>query len=243
MDISVVIPVKNGQKYLDAVLKAVFAQEIGASFEVIVVDSGSRDNTLDIVSRYPVRLYQIPEAEFNHGLTRNLGISKAEGRFIILLTQDAVPYDDQWMRGLVDNFKNDDHLAGVYSRQLPHQDSGALTKFLVQRFFTSETERRESRIARAEDYSRLTPCQKHRFCNFDNVSSCIRKSIWQKVPFAKTDFGEDLEWSKKVLEAGYGIVYDPKSKVCHAHDFSFSGWYRRNLINHKKLHSLFGVKN
>lgn len=241
IDISIVIPVKNGQRYLDSVLKAIFSQQINARFEAIIVDSGSTDMTLDIVRRYPVRLYQILKKEFNHGLTRNLGISKSQGKYTILLTQDAVPYNNHWMQSLVDNLERDERIAGAYSRQMPNSDSHVITQIRVSRFFTAHNKRRDSQIHKTEDYDKLSPQEKHRFCNFDNVSSCIRKSVWEKIPFPKTDFAEDLEWSKRVLEAGYKIAYEPDSIVYHSHDFSVFDWYKRNRINYNKLYLLFGI--
>lgn len=241
VDISVVIPVKNGWKYLDSLLRAVFSQKINSGFEVIIIDTGSIDKSLNIIRRYPVSLYQINEKSFNHGLTRNLGISKANGKYIILLTQDAIPFDSYWMKRLIDSLEKDERVAGVYSRHIPHKDCCFLARIMVSRFFTSETKRREGRIDKIEDYNKLSPEEKYRLCNFNNVSSCIRKSIWQVIPFSETDFGEDLEWSKKVLEAGYKIIYEPDSIVYHSHDFSVSEWYERNRINYKKLHSLFGI--
>ena len=105
--VSVVIPVKDGERYLDPALKAVFSQNINAEYEVIIVDSGSRDRSSDIIKKYPVRLYQIDAEDFNHGLTRNLGVSKAQGNYVILMTQDAVPRNKRWMRELVDNLERD----------------------------------------------------------------------------------------------------------------------------------------
>ena len=241
IDVSVVIPVKNGQRYLDSVLRAVFSQKINAKFEVIIIDSGSGDKTLDIIKQYPVRLYQIDEKKFNHGLTRNLGISKAQAKFVILTTADAIPCNNHWMEELIDDIKNDECVAGIYSRQIPHKDSHVITQIRVSRFFTSYRKRRESQMNRIEDYNKLSPREKHRFCNFDNVSSFIRKSVWAKIPLPKTDFSEDLEWSKKVLEAGYKIVYKPDSIVYHSHDFSILDWYNKNRVNSKKLCALFGV--
>jgi len=226
---------------LDSVLKAIFSQQINAGFEVIIIDSGSTDMTLDIVRRYPVRLYQIIKKEFNHGLTRNLGISKAQGKYIILMTQDAIPYNNRWMQSLVDNLEHDERVAGVYSMQIAHGDSHILTQIRVNRFFTSSKIRRESQIDKIEDYNRLSPKEKHRFCNFDNVSCCIRKTVWEGIPFPKADFGEDIEWSKNVLEKGYKIAYEPDSIVYHSHDFSISDWYKRNRANYNKLHLLFGI--
>jgi len=241
VDISIVIPVKNGEKYLDYLLKAVFSQKVSSEFEVIVVDSGSKDRTIDIITQYPVTLYQINDYEFNHGLTRNFGISKAKGKYIVLMTQDAVPYDSHWLIQLIDAINSDENIAGVYSRQIPSQDVDVLMQLITARSFASEKGKRQSKIRNPAEYARLLPREKYRFCNFDNVSSCIRKEVWEKCPFPKTEFGEDIEWAKTVLERGYQINYEPDSIVYHSHNFSIQNWYRRNRLNSNKLAALFGI--
>ena len=238
--ISVVIPTLNEGNIIERCLKSLSKQTY-KDFEVIIVDSGSKDRTIEIASYYPVSIYQTEEASFNHGLTRNYGISKAQGEYVILLTADAIPCNNSWMEKLIENLKCDDQVAGVYSRQIPHKDAQLLTQMRVNRYFTASRERRESKNFNCDDYAKLSPRHKHRFCNFDNVSSCIRKSVWKKTPFSKTDFAEDLEWSKHVLEAGYKIVYEPESIVYHSHDFSILGLYKKTLINCSKLYSLFGL--
>jgi len=243
IDISVIIPVKNGQRYLKSVLEAVFSQEINAKFEVIIVDSGSTDKTLNIIMQYQLTHYRIRETEFNHGLTRNFAISKSQGKYIILMNSDAIPYNNRWMERLVSNLECDQRAAGVYSRQVPHKESHPLTQVRVNRFFTSSKTRRESQIDKIDDYEKLSPREKHRFCNFDNVSSCIRRDVWDKIPFPKTDFAEDLEWSESVLRAGHKIIYEPDSIVYHSHDFSIFDWYKKNRVNFNKLASLFGLNN
>lgn len=239
--ISVVIPIKNGERHIDLVLKSVFSQNINAEFEVIVIDSGSKDKSLNIIKKYPVKLYQIEEGDFNHALTRNFGVSKAQGKYVVLMTQDAIPRNKRWMRELIGSLEPDGRIAGVYSRQLPRKDSSSLTKARVNRFFTSQGQRRESEVNRIEDFERLSPKDMYELCNFDNVSSCIRRSVWKTFPFPETEFGEDIEWARRVLEAGYKIVYEPHSIVYHSHDYSVIDWYRRNRINYNRLNSLFGV--
>jgi rhamnosyltransferase len=222
-------------------LKALFVQEIDAEFEVVIVDSGSCDGTLDIIRSYPVKLYQIKPEEFNHGLTRNFGISLSEGRYIILMTQDAIPYDRSWMKNLVGHLQGNNDIAGVYSRQIPHKDSSYLSRMRVGRFFTSSEVKKEAKIEDIDSYNKLSPAEKHRLCSFDDVSSCLRRQVWEKIPFSKTDFAEDIEWAEHVLKAGYRIIYEPDSVVYHSHDFSVIGWYKRNRINSNKLSSLFGL--
>ncbi len=242
IDISVVIPVKNGERYLDSALRAVFSQKTDLKFEVIIIDSGSGDATPDIIKNYPAcRLYRIKEEDFNHGLTRNFGISMAMGRYVILMTQDAVPCDNRWMEKLVNNLEHDSRVAGVYSRQIPHKDASVFAQIRTNRFLTSQREKRISRIDNIECYNKLPPLEKHSFCNFDNVSSCIRKSIWENFKFFRAEFGEDIEWAKRVLEASYKIIYEPDSMVYHSHDYSIAGWYKRNRINYNKLHAIFGL--
>ncbi|MGL6337900.1 MAG: glycosyltransferase family 2 protein, partial [Waterburya sp.] len=98
---SVVIPVKNGDEFLDEVLQQVLSQKTDFAYEVIVIDSGSTDRSLEIIKNYDVNLIQIDAKKFNHGLTRNLGVQKSSGEFIAFVTQDATPVNDQWLQNLV----------------------------------------------------------------------------------------------------------------------------------------------
>lgn len=118
MDASIVIPVKNGGELLDRVLEKVFEQKTKYEYEVICVDSGSSDNTIEIVKKYPCRLYQIAPQEFGHGKTRNYGASKGTGEFIVFITQDALPANEYWLENLIDAMKVDDEVVGGFGRHL-----------------------------------------------------------------------------------------------------------------------------
>ena len=87
LDVTVIIPTFNGERYLGRILDALREQDTDAGFEVLVVDSGSTDATLDIVAarvgalgEAQLRLHQIPNSEFGHGRTRNLAAQLARGR-------------------------------------------------------------------------------------------------------------------------------------------------------------------
>ncbi|MDQ3231704.1 MAG: glycosyltransferase family 2 protein, partial [Pseudobdellovibrionaceae bacterium] len=84
--VSIVIPVKNGYRYLREVLEAVGGQETDFAFEIVVVDSGSTDGSLEVLKKHNVQLIEINSHEFNHGSTRNLAISKTRGQFVVMLT-------------------------------------------------------------------------------------------------------------------------------------------------------------
>ncbi|MCK4667799.1 glycosyltransferase family 2 protein, partial [Candidatus Dependentiae bacterium] len=86
ISVSIIIPTKNGEKYLDRVLNMLFSQETAFDFEVIIIDSGSKDKTLKIIKKYPAQLIKIRPREFGHGKTRNYGVGISKGKFLVFLT-------------------------------------------------------------------------------------------------------------------------------------------------------------
>jgi GT2 family glycosyltransferase len=59
------------------------------------------------------------------------------------------------------------------------------------------------------------------------------------VPFEKTNFGEDVRWGKRVVEAGYKIVYEPRSAVFHSHERGPLYDLRRYYLDQRMLLELF----
>src|SRR5262245_48205054 len=102
--VTLLVPTWNAGPEFPDILARMRAQRLDRPFEVLVIDSGSTDGTAEFLRGQPVRLVEIPNSEFNHGLTRNLGIRKAGGQIVIMATQDARPADEQWMQRLVDCF-------------------------------------------------------------------------------------------------------------------------------------------
>ena len=240
--VSIVIPTYNGGEDFKRCLRAIHAQEVDFSYEVIAIDSGSTDRTVQVAKEFSVRVHEIDKKDFDHGLTRNRGIELSEGEFIVLLTQDAVPADSRWLGALIKPFYEDQLIAGVYARQIPKDDADVLTKRHLNNWLTARTERDVKHITDRAAYEALPPMKKYMFCNFDDVCSCIRRSVWEKIPYERAVFAEDLDWSKKVLEAGYKIVYEPGAAVIHSHDRSVFYEYKRTYICHRRLNELFGLR-
>ncbi len=240
--VSIVIPTYNGGEDFKRCLEAVHSQEIDFPFEVIAIDSGSTDDTVQVAKDFSVKVLEINKRDFDHGLTRNMGIETSKGGFIVLLTQDAVPADRNWLKALIKPFYEDELVAGVYARQIPREDADVLTKRHLNNWLTARKERDVKHITDRAAYEALPPMKKYMFCNFDDVCSCIRRSVWEKIPYERAVFAEDLDWSKKVLEAGYKIVYEPGAAVVHSHDRSVFYEYKRTYICHRRLNELFGLR-
>ncbi|MEA2115042.1 MAG: glycosyltransferase, partial [Thermodesulfobacteriota bacterium] len=88
--VSVILPTWNGAQWLEAVLSGLEQQTLVPD-EIIVVDSGSTDGTLDIVRRHGIRLVEIAQQDFDHGGTRTMAAGLAAGDILVFMTQDAVP--------------------------------------------------------------------------------------------------------------------------------------------------------
>jgi len=240
--VSVVIPTLDAGPGFEELLQKIRAQEGDFEVEVLVIDSESTDGTDEIARRYGATVRQISRSEFNHGATRNLGISFARGEYVALTVQDAVPLDCGWLAAMVEDLEEDERVAGVYGRQIPRPDSGPLTRVLVNSLATAGLERREQFAGGPERYHEMPPAQRRRLAAFDNVSSCLRRSVWEEIPFEKTSFGEDIRWGKRVVEAGYKTVYEPRSAVFHSHERGALYDLRRYYVDQWVLLELFGLE-
>ena len=238
---SVVVLTRDAGPPFDALLHKLSAQNTDFEYEILVVDSGSTDGTPDLARRYGATVHTSDPATFDHGATRNLGASYASGEYLAFLVQDALPEDDRWLAAMVEALDGDGRVAGVYSRQLPRPESGPLTRVLVNGWATAAPERRTQFAGSRAAYNALPPQERLRLAAFDNVSSCVRRSVWEEHPFERTRFGEDLRWGKAVVEAGYTVVYEPASTVRHSHERGALYDLRRHYVHGALLAELFDL--
>jgi rhamnosyltransferase len=240
--ISIVIPTLNGADTLPAVLDAIARQRVDVPVETIAVDSGSTDGTVALLRQHCVDVVSIPAASFDHGLTRNLALDRTSGDLVVLLVQDAVPSNDEWLAALVAPLRDDSQLAGTFARQEPRPDAGAITRYYHASYLAASKCGRVASLAGADDFERLSPQQRLDRCTFDNVCSCVRRSVWQRHPFRATPIGEDVAWAKDVLLAGHRLAYVPDALVVHSHRRSARYEFWRTVTLHRELYSLFRLR-
>lgn len=216
--ISVVIPVKNGGADLVRCLDGIGAQRLEAELEVVIIDSGSTDGSPDVARRAGALVHSISPTEFGHGRTRNLGAGLARGEILVFTTQDAFAADESWLARLVEPLSRE-QVAGVYGRQLPHDDASPPERFFLDFLYGSQP-----RVQRLEASGE--PSFEETL--FSNVNSAIPRRLWEEFPFADDlVMSEDQEWSRRVLRAGYVLVYEPDAAVFHSHSYSLSDAFRR----------------
>lgn len=240
--VSVLLLTRNAGPRLLVVLDALGRQRAPFAFEVVAVDSGSTDATLDILRRAGTRVTSVTPGDFNHGVTRNLGVATCRGDFVAMLVQDAEPDGDDWLARLVAPLIEDETLAGTYARQLPRDGAGAVPRAYLARYAASAAEPRLQALPGRRAFEALTPRQRLEACTFDNVCSCIRRTAWCAHPFQRVPIAEDVEWARDVLLAGFRIAYVPGARVRHLHDRPASYELRRTRLVHRQLRCLFGLR-
>jgi rhamnosyltransferase len=240
--VSIVIPTCNGGAAVGPLLDAIASQRIDVPVELVVVDSSSTDGSEALLRQRANVFVNIPEASFNHGLTRNLGIERSRGDLIVLTVQDALPNTDDWLAKLIAPLRADERVAGAFARQIPRPDASPLAKRNLERWIAASTTPRTAALSGADEFNALTPAQRLDRCAFDNVCSCVRRSAWHQLPFPEVPIAEDVGWAKAALLAGYRIAFAPDAVVVHSHDRGAQYEFERTRLLHAELYRLFGLE-
>lgn len=239
---AVIIPTKNPGEIFRRVLPAVCAQKAAFPFEVLVIDSGSKDGTVEFVRSFPdarVRLHEIAPAEFGHGKTRNLGVSLTSGEYAVLITHDALPADEHWLQAMVAAAEADPQIAGVFGRHLAYPDASPYTKRDLERHFINFTVEPVVWIQDRVQYDSDAGLRQ-RLHFFSDNNALVRRSVWEKLPYPDVDFAEDQIWAEEALKAGWKKAYAHDGVVYHSHDFENIEKLQRSFDESYALFRLFG---
>lgn len=219
--ISVIIRTRNESKYLGRVLKRLKEQQHNGSVEIIVVDSGSTDNTVSIAEEFGCRLIRMKKEEFSFGRALNVGIEQAKGEIIVCLSGHSVPVTTDYFNLMITPFRDSD-IAATFGRDVPWP---------------------EACPSQARDILNHFPAKDLDGNKFSNANAAIRKEIWQTVRFDEDlAASEDLLWAKQVMNLGYKIQYVPDAAVFHSHSPSLSYINKRAFIESRSTNAFAEIK-
>lgn len=238
--LSIVIPTWEGERDLGRLLPALATQEIGAGagkgFEILAVDSSSSDRSRELLERAGARVERIAKSAFRHGATRNLAARGARGEILVFLSQDALPKDAGFLAALAAPFE-DPRVAGAYARILPHAEDDPLTARTVLSAPEASAAGETRELAPGTGLDALDDAARARILGFNDIASAIRRSVFEQIPFPDVEFGEDVAWAARALEAGWKIRFEPRAVVLHSHRYSPArayGRYRTDADFHRR---------
>lgn len=198
-----VIRAKDREHTIGRAIDSVLGQS--ARSEVIVIDSGSRDRTVEVASSRGVRVLQIPADEFSYGGAINLGVEAASSDYVLVLSAHCALPNDDWAASALDHF-DDPRVAGLngFARSA-HAPSAGLT----------------AEAALEVGASRDVIVQEHPwtgFAGFSNHASLLRRSVALEFPFDEAlPACEDKEWANRVSDAGFRLIYSAQHSVSGTH--------------------------
>lgn len=226
MEADVIIPVyRPKEKFLRLLdMLQVQSQPIG---QIIVINTEKSyydqfTAGMDLEKRYKkLRVTHIAKEEYDHGKTRNLGASLSKAPYFIMMTDDAVPADENMVERLLAPFE-DGQVGMTYARQMPAEESGVIERY-TRSFNYPEVSCRKS----AENLKDMGI--KAFFAS--NACAAYRREVFEQLGgfIEGTIFNEDMIYARGVLNAGYQIAYAADAEVVHSHNYSGAAQLKRNF--------------
>ena len=208
--VSVVIRTLNEERYLKELLSAIQSQAlVNVLCEVVIIDSGSSDRTLEIAHEFSCRVTHIDKQDFTFGRSLNLGSDFARGEYLVYVSGHCIPASDSWLENLVAPLR--EGISGYsYGRQLGRDTTKFSERQLFEKYFP------ESSDIPQEGF----------FCN--NANSAISRAVWETFKFDENITGlEDMELAKRYVESGGSVAYVAQAPVFHIHDETWVQTKRR----------------
>lgn len=220
MNCSIIIRAYNEEKHIGRLLEGIRHQTL-KDVEIILVDSGSTDSTVEIAEAHGARLVRISPEEFTFGRSLNYGIREATGECVVIASAHVYPVYPDWLAALLHPL-HDERVALSYGKQRAPASAKFSERQIFQQWYP-ETGKHHQETA---------------FCN--NANAAIRRRLWEKNSYDESLTGlEDLAWAKWARDQGYEISYVAEAEVIHIHEETPRGVfnrYRREAMAYKRIY-------
>jgi cellulose synthase/poly-beta-1,6-N-acetylglucosamine synthase-like glycosyltransferase len=225
---SVIVPAYNSEKTIEKCLKSLVGQNYPKnSYEIIVVDDGSTDRTIEIIKKFK-KVKLVKQKHSGPAKARNLGVKKSKGNIILFTDSDCIP-NKNWIGRMVEPFK-DKNVIGVQGTYKTYNNNKP-----IARFAGYEIEERHKKMIGEIDF-------------ISTFSAGYKKMVFKKVGGFDETFerasAEDTDLSFKINKIGGKMIqvpnafvytYHPESLVVFLKKKFWMGYWRVYMYNkHRK---------
>lgn len=216
MKVSLVLRTKNEASGLRA-LQPLLAQQTRQIDEIIVVDSGSTDETCFVAESMGAKIIHLSPDEFTFGRALNEGLTIATGDIVLSLSAHCLPSNAYWVEKLLVPFVQKEVVA-VFGRQIPFKTASLMEQHALSQTYPLDGQKVSPEL-------------------FSNAHCAFRRAAWERVAFDEELTGsEDIAWAQQVRAFG-AVVYVPESTVFHSHEETFSQVYQRSYREMLAFHA------
>ena len=226
--VSIVVRCLNENANLKILIPIILEQSYD-DFELIFVDSGSKDGSLDTIQTFlnsldNVKLAHIKKEEFTFGKSLNLGFDIAEGEIIVSLSAHCFPTSNEWLQNIIKPFL-DNNIGIVFGKQSPHKNTRFSEASVQEKWFSGKSMIKEDIF-------------------LNNGNAAYRKSLWEEIKFDETLTGlEDINFGLYAKSKGWQLYYSNESDVQHLHNENYKTIRNRYRREAEALKVIFDEHN
>ena len=216
MKYSIIVPVFNRPDEVDELLESLCHQEVN-NFEVIIVEDGSKKPCKDVCDKYAgiLDLHYYYKENSGPGQSRNYGAERANGDWLIVLDSDVV-LPPNYLRAVDERLKMEiDAFGGPDASHPSFTPIQKAISYSMTSFFTTGG----IRGGKGKKLDKFFP---------RSYNMGIRREVYQELGgFTKMRFGEDIDFSYRIVEAGYKTALIPEAWVWHKRRTDFRKFFRQ----------------
>lgn len=233
--ISIVIPTKNAGGEFAFLLKMLLAQKGFGELEVIIVDSGSTDETIKIAEEFGVVVVKIAPEMFSHSYARNLGAEKATGEYIFFTVQDALPPNDTFLYNMY-QVLSDNGVTAVSCAETPREDADLFYRQICWNHYNFLGVNGSDRIfslPNNRDYVTL-----RQNGQLSDLANLISRDVFNHYGF-RLNYAEDLDLGIRLIKDGYKLAFLGSTRIIHSHNRPPYYFLKRGFVDNMYLSDVF----
>ena len=233
--VSVIVPTLNAANDFVTFLPVFKNQKGLQHVEIVVVDSGSADNTVELAKKFGAKTIRIPPKAFSHSYARNLGAEHASGNYFLFITQDALPTSESWLHEMLSALKKSEAVA-VSCAEFPREDVDLfyrISSWHHHRVMEFDKVDRLLSMPDVEDYLTL-----RKNAQLSDTACLISGDLFMKYKF-RNDYAEDLDLGLRLIRDGYKLAFLCSTKIIHSHNRFPYYYLKRAYVDNLTLGQIF----
>jgi glycosyltransferase involved in cell wall biosynthesis len=237
--VSIIVPTKNAGEQLWPLLTLLKNQQGFRRLEIIIVDSGSTDSTVERARQLGAKVVEILPEEYSHSYARNLGAQTAVGEYLLFTVQDALPPSDTWLYELMQVLRHN-RMAAVSCAEYPRADADLFYRTLAWNHYRFlEVDITDRIMTMPVD---ATPAAVRKNGQLSNLACLISKDIFSRYQF-RGNYAEDLELGVRLANDGHKIALLNSIRIIHSHNRPAYYHYKRGYVDRIALAQILPAEN
>tara|TARA_B100001964_G_C14238652_1_gene603796 strand:+ start:493 stop:2037 length:1545 start_codon:yes stop_codon:yes gene_type:complete len=229
VSVSVIIPTYNAGHEFHWLLRKLNSQKGLSNIQIVIVDSGSDDETPAMAEKENCELVEILQSEFSHSYSRNIGAENATGDYLLFMVQDAYPIGDYWLFSMVNYLlvHGKENVVAVSCGEYCRLDSDLVYDCDVdthQKFLMCKEEDRIGEFWSNEHRALRLGGQ------LSDVSCLISRQLFSQYRY-QGDYAEDLDLGIRLIKNGYKIAMLASTKTIHSHNRPAYYYLKRSFVD------------